>query len=276
MSNVVSHAKAEAAPWIERLARLGYAAVGVVYAVVGILAIAAAFGKRGRTGDQRAAFTTILEQPFGRVLLGVVALGLVGYALWRYVAGINDSEHRGSDAKGWALRLGSIGRGILYTVIAIEVIRMVLNGGGGSGGGNDQQARHWTAALMDKPFGRWLLGAVGLGVIAYGLGQLLNAWKAKLSKQLRLGPMQESMRRKIIAVSRFGIGARGVVFTLVGGSLLIAAIRHNPSQAQGTSGALQQLAEPAGGMLLALVGLGLVAYGVYGFINARWRMIHPG
>lgn len=273
MSNVVAHAKAEAAPWIERLARLGYAAVGVVYAVVGILSIAAAFGKRGQTGDRHDAFQTILEQPFGKVLLGIVALGLVGYALWRYVAGINDSERRGSDAKGWAMRLGSIARGVMYTVVAVEVIRMVIGSGGGR---NHQTAQQGTATVMDKPFGRWLLAAAGLGVIAYGLWQVVNAWKAKLSKQLRLGPMQESMRRKIIGVSRFGIGARGVVFCVIGASLLFAAIRHNPNEARGTSGALQQLAEPAGGMLLAVIGLGLVAYGIYGFINARYRMIHPG
>lgn len=261
--------------FLERLARLGYAAVGTVYAVVGILAIATAFGKRGQTGDQHAAFETIREQPFGKTLLAIVAVGLIGYAIWRYVAGINDSERRGSDAKGWTLRLGSIARGVLYTALAVEVIRMIVSGGG-SGGGNDQQARHWTATFMDKPFGRWLIGLAGLGVIGYGIGQLINAWKAKLSKQLRLGPMQDAMRRKIIAVSRFGIGARGVVFTIIGASLVMAAVRHNPSAARGTSGALQQLAEPAGGMLLALVGLGLVAYGVYGFINARWRMIDPG
>lgn len=257
---------------VERLARLGYASVGTVYILIGLLAAAAGLGRRGSTGDQHDAFALIREQPFGRVLLAVVAIGLAGYALWRFVAGFADSERRGSDAKGLALRAGSIGRGLVYTAFAVEVARMVAGGSGG-GEGSDAAARHWTARLMDEPFGRWLIGAAGLIVVAYGLYQLANAWRAKLSKQLRLDPMQASMRRKIIAVSRFGIGARGVVFTIIGGSLVLAALHHNPSEARGTSGALQQLAEPLGGALLVLVGVGLAAYGIYGWINARYRII---
>jgi hypothetical protein len=253
---------------VERLARLGYASVGVVYSLIGILTAGAALGKRANTADQQDAFALILEQPFGRVLLGIVAVGLAGYAMWRFVAGFADSERRGSDAKGLALRAGSIARGILYSAVAVGVVRIIMHKGGG-GEGSDAKAKHWTGRLMDEPFGVWLVGAAGLIVIGYGIYQLANAWRAKLSKQLRLDPMQPSMRRKIIAVSRFGIGARGVVFTVIGVSLLLAAVRHDPSAARGTSGALQQLPDP----LLVLVGLGLVAYGIYGWINARYRII---
>ena len=272
MSSIVDTAKHEVAPWVERLARMGYASVGVVYAVMGVLAIAAGLGQRRSSTDHHDVLMTILEQPFGHVLLAILALGLLGYALWRFVAGFNDSEHRGREAKGLALRAGSIFRGIFYTGFAIEVIRLALrHGGGGSGG--DAKAKHWTATLMDKPFGRWLVGIAGLIVVGYGLYQVASAWRAKLSKQLRLDPMQASMRRKIIGVSRFGIGARGVVFLAVGASLLIAAWRHDPGQARGTAGALRMLADPFGGLLLVPIGLGLAAYGIYGWINARYRII---
>jgi hypothetical protein len=275
MSSIVDSAKSEVAPWVERLARLGYLSVGVVYAVIGVLAMGAGLGRRGKTTDQHGAMTTILEQPFGQVLLGIVALGLIGYAVWRFVAGFNDSERRGRDAKGLALRAGSIARGVFYTGFAAEVVRLALRGSGGGSGGGDARTKHWTATLMGKPFGRWILGIAGLIVVGYGLYQLVNAWRAKLSKQLRLNPMQASMRRTIIGVSRFGIGARGLVFTVIGASLVLAAYRHDAGAARGTSGALQTLADPMGGLLLVPIGLGVAAYGIYGWINAKYRIIDP-
>ena len=252
---------------IERLARLGYASIGIVYMIVGGLAATAGLGKGGSTGGQKSAFLVILRQPFGEVALGIIALGLIGYTLWRLVSAANDSEHRGSDAKGWAIRAASAGRGLIYGAITVEVIRLMMDRSSGSGG--DQQTKHWTARLMEKPFGPWLVGAVGLGVVAYGAYQLYAAWDAKLSKRLSLGEMDDRVRRKVVGISRFGIGARGVVFLVIGGSLVVAAVKHNPQAAHGTSGALASLPHP----LLGAVGIGLAAYGVYALVNARYRRI---
>jgi hypothetical protein len=252
---------------IERLARLGYASIGIVYMIVGGFAVAAGFDRRGSTGGQKDAFRFILQQPFGRVLLAVIALGLTGYTLWRLVSAALDTEHRGSDPKGLALRAASAGRGLVYAAITVGVVRMVAGGSGGSGG--DRQAQHWTAKLMSEPFGRWAVALAGLGVLAYGGYQLYAAWDSKLSKRLSLGGMDAAMRRNVVAVSRFGIGARGIVFLVIGGSLLLAAVRHNAGEAHGTSGALQAIPDP----LLIPVGLGLAAYGVYAIVNARYRRI---
>jgi hypothetical protein len=253
---------------IERLARLGYVSIGIVYMIVGGLAAASGLGRGGSTGGQATAFRTILEQPFGRVALGVIAVGLLGYTLWRFVSATTDSEHRGDDAKGLALRAGSAGRGVAYALIALEVLRLLLRRGGGSGGG-DAAAQHWTARLMEKPFGPWLVGAVGLGVVAYGAYQLYAAWDSKLSKRISLGEIDSRVRRKVVGISRFGIAARGFVFFVIGGSVVVAALKHNPSRAHGTSGALEALPQP----MLVLVGLGLAAYGVYALVNARYRRI---
>lgn len=254
---------------VERLARLGYASIGVVYMIVGGFAVAAGLGRRGSSGSHNDAFAFILHQPFGKVMLAVIAVGLLGYTLWRFVSSVTDNENRGSDAKGIGVRVASFGRGLVYAVLAVEVIRMILKGDGGSSGGGDQQAQHWTARLMDAPFGRWLVAAVGLGVVLYGAYQLYAAWDSKLSKRISLGEIDGRVRQKVIAISRFGIGARGLVFFIVGGSIVMAAVRHNAQAAHGTTGALQELPLP----LLIVVGFGLAAYGVYALVNAKYRRI---
>ena len=257
---------------IERLARLGYVSIGAVYIIIGLLAATAALGRGGSTRGHEGAFAFIRHQPFGHFLLAVVALGLAGYAIWRLVAGIADTDTRGDDAKGLGIRAASIVRGLFYAVIAIEVVRMIAHRSGGDGG-NDANAKHWTARLIDEPFGRWVIGAAGLAFIGGAVYQMYRAWESKLSKRLRLEHIDPPLRRKIVAVSRFGIGARAIVFFFIGGSLVLAAVQHEVGEAHGTSGALQQIAEPFGGALLVLVGIGLAAYGIYALVNARYRSI---
>lgn len=251
---------------IERLARLGYASIGIVYMIVGVFAAMAGLGRGGGTASHADALRFIREQPFGKVLLLAIAAGTAGYTIWRFTSALMDDEHRGSDAKGIGIRLGSFGRGLIYAVFAVEAARMAMDRGGGGEGG-EQQAAHWTGRLMEAPFGRWLVAAVGLGVVAYGAYQLYAAWDSKLSKRIRLGEIDGRVRRKVIAVSRFGIGARGIVFFIIGGSLVLAAVKHRASEAHSTTGALQELPQP----MLVVVGLGLAAYGVYALVNARYR-----
>lgn len=253
---------------IERLARLGYASIGIVYMIVGGFSIAAGLGRRGSTGGHKDAFALIRDQPFGRILLAIIALGMIGYVLWRFVSAVTDNENRGNDAKGLGVRIASVARGLVYAALAVEVIRMAMNKGGGGSGG-EQQAKHWSARLMEQPFGQWLLAAVGLGVVAYGAYQLYAAWDSKLSKRISLGEIDSSVRHQVIAISRFGIGARGMVFFIIGGSLVLAAFKHDAQAAHGTTGALQALPPP----LLVVMGFGLVAYGVYALVNAKYRRI---
>jgi hypothetical protein len=243
---------------IERLARLGYASIGIVYMLVGAFAF---FRQRHRVGGQESAFAFIAHQPFGRIAVVVMTLGLAGYAFWRILSAITDSERRGNDAKGLALRAGSFFRGLAYAWIAVELVR-----GGKSHG---DKARHWTATVMDKPFGVWLVALAGLGILAYGVYQLYAAWDAKLSKRIRLGAMDARVRTKVVAISRFGIGARGAVFLIVGFSLVRAAWHHTAAAVHGTSGALRVLPD----VVLIPVGAGLIAYGIYALVNARYRRI---
>ncbi len=269
-------AAVRARPTIAKLIRLGYAAKGLVYVIVGVLAALAGFGSRGgETTGSRGAMDTIMEQPFGRTLLGVVAVGLAGYVLWQLFRAAKDPEHADDGAKSWGRRAMYLGSGLIHAGLVVAAARMVMEGGGGGGSGDDNaNARGWTATFMSYPYGRWLVGLAGLGIAGFGLYQIYKGYKADLDKQLAMGRMGASGHRFAVMMGRLGIAARGVVFTIIGGLLVMAAYHEKPSEAKGLGGALDTLAaQPYGPWLLAAVGLGLIAYGIYLFIRARYRRI---
>jgi hypothetical protein len=258
----------EVAPWIERMARVGYVAKAVLYGTVGILAAQAALGEGGRTTDTRGALRELLNAPYGRVMLFVIAAGLFGYALWLLVRGIADPERRGSDAKGLALRVGFAVRGLAHGAIALAALRLARGSGEGDSGDTDKVA----ARVMDLPAGELLLWAGAAGIIGYGLYQLYRAFAAKLGKHLAIHELPPATAGWVIGVSRFGIAARGVVFCIIGYLLARAASRHDASEAGGVADSLRAVAE-AGRWPFLAVAVGLVAYGVYELVNARYRRI---
>jgi hypothetical protein len=257
------------------LARLGFAAKGLVYIIIGGLAAQAALGRGGRTTDSQGALSSILGQPFGRVLLAVVACGLAGYALWRFVQAALDPERKGGGVKGSAARAGYALSGVIHTGLAIEAVRMVLRGGGGSEDGGES-ADHWAEMVLGQPFGPYLLGLVGAGITAFGLQQLYRAATAQLDRRLDLTGMGSGAREWTIRFGRFGLAARGVVFSVIGLLLVQAAIQLDPQDAVGLAGALRTLRQQSHGpWLLGGVAFGLVGYGLFELVRARFRRIDP-
>ena len=271
--------RAAASPWVERLARFGYAAKGAVYIVVGLLAAMAAFGAGGKTTDTRGALATIVTQPFGRVLLGAVAVGLVGYALWRFVQAGVDAEHKGSDAKGSAIRIGYAISGLVHAGLAFTAMQLALGSESGSSrrGSGDSASQDWTARLMDQPFGPWLVALLGAVIIGIGLSQLYKAYTAKFREKLKLSEMSNTEQTWATRSGRLGFAARGVVFGVIGTFLILAALRSDPSQSRGLGGALRALEQQSfGSLIMGMVAIGLVAYGVFMFVAARYRRIATG
>jgi hypothetical protein len=263
-------AAAEASPWVQRLARLGYAAKGVVYLIIGVIAAQAAFSPAEQVEGTEGALAAILDKPFGRVLLGIVALGLAGFVVWRAVQAIMDPEHHGGGAKRAVVRAGYALSALLYAALTLEAVRMI-RGSGGQGGGTE----HWTAAVMEKPFGRIAVGLAGLGILAYGIYQLIKAFKSDdLDKRLNLEGSAVATRRRVVALARAGTAARGVVFGIIGWLVIKSALQYDPAEAKGLQGALVTLREAAfGPYLLGLVALGLIAYGISQLVKARYRVI---
>ena len=256
-----------ARPWVERLARLGYAARGAVYVLVGLLAVQTAFGARRHATDTRGALHVVAQQSVA--LLAVLAVGLFGYALWRIVQGVLDAERKGSDPKGLAKRAAMVGSGLIYGGLALAAGRIAL----GAHEGGDSAAQAWTARLMSLPFGRWLVAAVGIGVMIGGLQQIRRGWLAKLHDTMERD-MSAAERRLALRSGQLGLIARGVVFLLSGGFLVQAARRFDPGQVRGLAGALETLArQPAGPWLLGATAVGLIAFGAYSLLLARYRRI---
>lgn len=256
---------------LKTLARFGYGARGVVYCLVGGLALLAALGRGGQTGGSTGALTTLLGQPFGRVWLGLIAAGLVGFAVWRIVEAVTDADRHGRSGKALVKRAGHIISGIIYGGLALSAAQLAL--GGRQAGGDDQAAQDWTAWLLSKPLGQVLTGLVGAVVIAVGAAFLRKGWKGDVLERLAL---PAEVRGWAVPMGRLGFAARGVVFGLIGAFLILAAVQSSSSEAKGLGGALQALREqPYGWALLAVTAAGLFAFGLFGLVQAWYRHIDP-
>lgn len=264
--------KAASHPWVERLARFGYAAKGVVYFIVGLLAAQAAFTTGGKITDTSGALSTIVTQPFGKFLLAIVAVGLIGYALWRFVQIFFDPDHAGEkmDAKQIGHRLGYALSALSYTGLALTAVKLIM----GTATSQGDSTRDWTAKFMAQPFGRWLVGLAGLAVIGVGISYLYEAYKAKFQRYFKREQMSQNERKWAKLVGQVGSAARGIVFGIIGLFLLLAAVRENANEARGLSGALTALAQqPFGPWLLGGVSIGLIAYSIYSLMQARYRRL---
>jgi hypothetical protein len=262
----------KASPWIERLARVGYAAHGTVYALVGVLALRAAFGA-GQTANQEGALRWVLLAPAGKLLLGVIVFGLLVYALWRLFQGLLDPEKEGTDLKGIAKRLDHVLNGLFHASLAFTAGLLILGTSRGGGGGSPDG---WTARLMAQPFGLWLTVIVGVVIVGIGLFQFYKAYKADFRDELKLGEMGAREDRWATRAGRLGYAARGVVLGVIGAFLVQAALQTEPTKALGLSGALGTLArQPFGPYVLGAVAVGLVSYGAFMFVMARYRKIKP-
>jgi len=270
LSHAADEVAADAHPWIEPLARAGYSAKALLYGTIGFLAVRVALGIGGTTTDTRGAMTAVLRAPYGRFLLTLVAIGLMGYGFWRVVEAITDPDRRGRGLKAVLLRASFAIRGIFHAALAVTGIRLAVGWYGEDQ--NRREIEEWTARLLALPAGEWIVWSVAAGIGGYGLYQLYRAFAEKLSKQLNLGRVSAELGRWIIVVSRFGIGARGVVFVAIALLAARAAAEHDPTEAGGIADSLRSLAALGRGPLAA-IGFGLIAYGIYELLNARYRRI---
>jgi Domain of Unknown Function (DUF1206) len=259
---------AERTSAFEVLARAGFVSRGVVYGVIGILAVKLAIGAGGKTTDQSGALRTIAHQPFGKALLVLVAIGLAGYSLWRLLHALLGHGPERSDS-GFE-RLAALGSGIAYGAICALAVEILL-GSRGSTSGHPSKA---TAGVLGWPAGRWLVGIAGAVLIGIALYQLYRGLAQDFLKDAKTEKMSHATRTAYKWLAICGHVARAVVFGLVGFFVIKAAVDFNPGKAVGLDGALAKLAHQSyGSALLGIVAAGLVAFAAYSLADARYRRI---
>ncbi len=254
--------------WVERLERFGYITRGAIYALIGILALLLAVGAGGAATSPTSAIELIGKQPFGKFLLILVAIGLLGYALWGFVRAILDPLGRGSDAKGLFARAGFLFSGVSYGLMLIPTVLTLIGKSGGSSQGSTSGV---PSALMAGPLGKWLVIAFGVFWIAAGISQCVVAYKGRFMRDIKTSVMTAKEIKALTSLGRIGYAARGIVFVLIGGIILQTAFAVGARHSQGFDGALAALAHaPYGEFLLAAIAIGLILFGAYSALCAKW------
>jgi hypothetical protein len=260
--------------WYAVLARAGLVAKGASFVLVGVLAVKLALGNGGKATSRQGALQTLAQHSFGKVVLVLLAGGFAAYAIWRLVQAFaeredpSEGEAKG-EAKKWGKRAGYLGRGAIYASLTYTVIKILAGAGGGES--QNRQAHKTAGELFSWPAGRWIVGAAGLAILGAGL------WNAYRGLTRRFEDKWRAARGRWAKKwgSRAGVVghlARGVVFGLIGIFVTKAALDYNPKDAIGLDGALQKLVNaPYGPWALGATAAGLVAYGLYCFVDAALR-----
>lgn len=251
------------------LSRAGLVTHGVIYLLIGWLALQIGLGNGGADADKKGALQTVVDNPGGMVMLWLLVVGFAGMALWRCSEALYGEPVPDGDKP--TKRLAALARAVIYTALFISVLMYALGLGGK---GSDEQSESFTSQAMAEPGGRWLVLAVGLGFLAHGIESTISAVRHKFLEELRTAQMSPKVRTAVKALGVIGTSARGLVFAGIGVFIARAAITFDADKAKGLDGTLRELADtPAGPWLLVAVAIGLVLYGAYNFCEARWRKV---
>jgi hypothetical protein len=260
--------KAAFSPLMEALARLGYGVRGLIYIVMGLLALDVALGKGGAVTDQQGAIAAIGRQPAGMVLLWVVLVGLVSYALWGVIRAVMDPLQKGHDLKGLVTRGAYLLSAVSYAILILPTYGFITGARSAQSGAQSQQS---LASIMSKSWGHAAIGLVGLVVIAVGLYQVYQGFNSSFDKQFKTYAMTAREVKWATQLGRFGTAIRGFIFALIGVLLLQAATQTGSGQAIGVDAALTTLLhQPYGIWLLGIVALGFMAFGVFSAMTGVW------
>lgn len=261
---------ADRAPaWVVPVMRAGYSARGIVYVLVGFIALHAAW-RGGQAEGAQGALASLKDVGWGTAILWAVAIGLFCYAAWRLIDAWLDLDRHGAEAKGIVARAGLVVTGLVHAALGIYTIHLVTAGGdGGSASGGGGQER-WTAWLLSQPFGRWIVIAIGLAVIGAGVYYGYKGIAEKYKERLRYTPMVE----RLDPACKFGLVAHGIVIAIIGVFLLWAGWTSDPSNAGGLAQAFEAVRQASfGRILLGLLALGMIGFAIECFIEAAYRIV---
>jgi Domain of Unknown Function (DUF1206) len=252
---------------VDRVGRAGFAALGTTYLLIGWIAGQLALGSRpSGKADQRGAFQALARQPYGRVLLVVLVVGLLGYVVYLAVTAVwGEPDEPKPGPQRLAVRAGTAARALGYLVVSYAALTVIIQKRSSAGSGSG-------AGLIGKPYGRWLIGLIGIGLVAGGLALAVTGMMRRFEKHLKTGQMTMSTRKVVSALGVVGTVARGLAFALTGAFFVHAAWIFDPQEAQGLDASLRDLLRHTGGRTaLAAIAVGLLVFGLFCWCEARWR-----
>lgn len=254
----------------EKFARLGIASKGFVYVLIGGLTFMAAAGMGGDTSGSSGALSSLKGSTFGTILLALTAFGLVGYTFWRFYQALVDPEGKGDDAKGLGKRAAYFISAILYGFLAFSAIQILLGNGSGGGGGQESL----IAKILTKTYGQIIVGIIALIIFGKALYQIYRAYTGKYKEKLQRMQMGPKAQKIVNNFGAIGYTARGVVIGIIAFLTFRAALSSDSSQAGGTKDAFQFLQNEFGTVVLAIIAVGLILYGIFVLVKAKYRKIN--
>ncbi|GAA4368099.1 DUF1206 domain-containing protein [Hymenobacter saemangeumensis] len=255
---------------IKTMARLGFAAIGIVYVLMGMLALLAALGQReGALTDREEAVNRLQDVPGGNILLGLIAFGLLGYIIWRFTQAIRDTEDKGHGAKGLGMRIWYVISGLFYSGLALYAARLAMNGHAEKGGNTSQSL---VAKVLNWPGGNWLILAIGLVMVGIGIYHAYRAFSGRFRNDVNSSSLSETQQRMVYRAGQIGFTARAIVLGILG-YFLVQAGWESRAKAVGNTGKVFDFLATMGPLVLGAVSAGLVAYGIYMLVQARYPVL---
>jgi hypothetical protein len=265
----IEHGVERRIPW---LARAGAMGEGFVFLAIGAVSGLGALSARAEPRGPASALSTVSRQFAGLPLLWVVGLGLLALVVWQLMAAFLDAENHGSDAAGIAKRAGELVGAVLYAGLAFWALRSAAGMAAGSGG-DERSTDELAAAALRQPFGRGLVIAAAIAVLAFALADVVRAFRHDLGDRLSYD-LTGGSRRFAIAIGRIGLFARGIVFGVIAFYLGRVAWSGQADEARGIAGALSALQDrPYGIWLMSAVALSLALFGVWRLIQGLWMRV---
>lgn len=251
------------------ISRIGIGAKGIVYLLVGGLTAWAAFGSGGKKTGSEGVFKFLENQAFGQLMLGVLIVGLACYIFWRLFQTFSDPEDKGADKEGLGRRIGYFSSGVFYLLVIYSAIEMLLNLGGGNGGSGGKESL--IQKLLNQDYGQWLVVGVALIFLGKALWQLYRAYSGKFKDKIEETGLDYNSRRLVYTSGLVGYTARGLVVGVIAFLTVKAALSYQASKSGGTKDAFQFVQDEFGSIVLGVIALGLVCYGIFIMIKARYR-----
>lgn len=261
--------------WIEVIGKVGLFAIGVVYSLIGLLTFAAALnlGEASEQGKVSQVLAWVQDQLFGQVLLALITLGLLCYTVWRFLEAILDTDQKGTSLRGLALRVSYLSYGAVYAALTYSAARLFFSKGRSAGGVDEGTRQNIAQYLLELPFGRWILGAIALGTVGVGIFQLYLALSGTYRQIIEEHKIDTRAKEILVRSGIVGYVARAVVWLIIGYFLVQATLQADSSEAGDTDTALNYLEYQYGSLTLAVVGLGLISYGIFQFVRAKYQPI---